>query len=76
MSSSKSSFGFIEPILLLQTDAFTTAGGNGWAQIYKEFEYPPGSFDGCHTAAEYIRRARQLRMEREEREAARNPAPE
>ena len=43
---------------------------------YKDIEYPRGSFDGCRTTADYIRSARQSRMEREEREATRNREPE
>ena len=43
---------------------------------YRDIEYPLGSFDGCRTTADYIRRAGRLRMEREEREAPRNPEPE
>ena len=43
---------------------------------YKEIEYPPGSFDGCHTMADRIRRVRQLRLEREKREDTRNREPE
>ena len=44
---------------------------------YQEIEYPPGSFDGCRTVADRMQRARQLRLEREKREAAtRNREPE
>ena len=42
---------------------------------YQEIVYPPGSYDGCHTMAECIRRARHLRMEREKRESRTNTEP-
>jgi hypothetical protein len=55
---------------------FLQPGENGWGADYKEIEYPPGSFDGCNTMPDSIRRARQLRMEHEKREAAtRNREP-
>ena len=35
--------------------------------------FPPGSFDGCHTIADHILRARKLYMEREEAQREAQP---